>query len=216
MDGGQRLAAGHTLNLQDQVTGFQASAWPTPATRDHKGAPTETYEARGGETKGEALPAFVALLWQTPSVADTDGTRERRGGERSDELLLKGQASELSAWATPQARDAFPAHSPEYVAAKKAEGHGMRNLNDEASSYSLPAPATAQHGQPSPAPDPTSSRPQLNPAFVEWLMGWPPGWTSYACSATAWSHYRQRMRSAFLSINTTASAPARQLSIFGD
>lgn len=33
-------------------------------------------------------------------------------------------------WPTPQARDHFPAHTPEYIAAKKAEGHGMQNLND--------------------------------------------------------------------------------------
>ena len=31
---------------------------------------------------------------------------------------------------TPQARDHFPAHSPEYIAAKRGQGHGMANLND--------------------------------------------------------------------------------------
>src|SRR6478609_6494044 len=31
---------------------------------------------------------------------------------------------------TPQARDHFPAHSQEYIAEKKAQGHGMSNLND--------------------------------------------------------------------------------------
>ena len=31
---------------------------------------------------------------------------------------------------TLQGRDHFPPHSPEYVAEKKAEGHGMANLND--------------------------------------------------------------------------------------
>ena len=41
-------------------------------------------------------------------------------------------------WAAPQARDHFPAHTPEYVAAKKAEGHGMRNLNDEAAKWMAP------------------------------------------------------------------------------
>jgi hypothetical protein len=28
------------------------------------------------------------------------------------------------------ARDTFPAHTPEYIAEKKAQGHGMANLND--------------------------------------------------------------------------------------
>ncbi len=35
-------------------------------------------------------------------------------------------------WPTPQARDHFPAHSQEYIASKKALGHGMANLNDVA------------------------------------------------------------------------------------
>lgn len=35
-------------------------------------------------------------------------------------------------WPTPCARDYFPPHKPEYIAAKKAQGHGMSNLNDAA------------------------------------------------------------------------------------
>ena len=38
--------------------------------------------------------------------------------------------NDCSSWPTPQARDHFPAHSPEYIAEKKAQGHGMANLND--------------------------------------------------------------------------------------
>jgi hypothetical protein len=52
-------------------------------------------------------------------------------------------------WATPQARDYFPAHTPEYVAAKKAQGHGMRNLNDEVSMLS----AAASPAKTSPSPE---------------------------------------------------------------
>jgi hypothetical protein len=33
-------------------------------------------------------------------------------------------------WPTPAARDSFPPHTPEYIAAKKAQGHGMSNLSD--------------------------------------------------------------------------------------
>lgn len=41
-----------------------------------------------------------------------------------------------------------------------------------------------------------SSRPQLNPRFVEWLMGVPVGWTSSGCSEMEFAHYKERMRSA--------------------
>jgi hypothetical protein len=44
-------------------------------------------------------------------------------------------------WAAPQARDHFPPHSPERIAAMKAEGHGMRNLNDEATQWEAPSVA---------------------------------------------------------------------------
>jgi hypothetical protein len=46
----------------------------------------------------------------------------------------------LAGWPTPTARDHFPAHSPEYIAAKKAQGHGMANLNDLAQLSSWPTP----------------------------------------------------------------------------
>jgi hypothetical protein len=41
-------------------------------------------------------------------------------------------------WAAPQARDYFPPHSEERIAAMKAHGHGMRNLNDEAATWHAP------------------------------------------------------------------------------
>jgi hypothetical protein len=39
---------------------------------------------------------------------------------------------------------------------------------------------------------------RLNPRFVEWMMGWPDGWSliDSPCSATEWLHWRQRMRTA--------------------
>jgi hypothetical protein len=33
-------------------------------------------------------------VWQTPSAADADGGHRSRGGARSDELLLSGQAQQ--------------------------------------------------------------------------------------------------------------------------
>jgi hypothetical protein len=46
---------------------------------------------------------------------------------------------------------------------------------------------------------------RLNPVFVAWLMGWPPGHANCACSATAWSRWQQDMRGA-LSLLPMASA----------
>lgn len=57
-------------------------------------------------------------------------SRQRASTPRtSDSAPTLGQLMR-SGWPTPQARDHFPAHSEEYIAAKKAQGHGMANLND--------------------------------------------------------------------------------------
>ena len=50
------------------------------------------------------------------------------------------------------------------------------------------------------------ARRRLNPLFVEWLMGWPPGHGLCDCSATEWFRFAQHMRGA-LSLVPTASGP---------
>jgi hypothetical protein len=42
------------------------------------------------------------------------------------------------------ARDTFPAHTPEYIAEKKAQGHGMANLNDTVQLAGWPTPRTSE------------------------------------------------------------------------
>ncbi|OAP40371.1 hypothetical protein AU381_00135 [Sinorhizobium glycinis] len=80
---------------------------------------------------------------------------------------------------------------------------------------SLPVLPTETGGEPS-----SKERRSLNPLFVEWLMGWPPGWTllawtDFACSATELSRFKQRMRSALLQLGLPREAPPAQLALFG-
>lgn len=218
---GYRVAAGIFARQKwEQATAESAcSSWPTARV------------TQGGYTRDNGDPAKertslegLAEQWETPSVAVTEGSRLTRGGKRSNEMLLTGQAmavSEAKDWATPCARDHFPPHTAEYIAGKKAQGHGMRNLVDEATAWPTPA-ARATKGANSadhlengtgrkhldqlpnfvshclPPDHPTRSGPKssnerrtLNPLFVEWLMGWPIGWTALEPVAMAWSHYRQ-------------------------
>lgn len=74
-----------------------------------------------------------------PSASDVS----TRGGSQSPEKRRAGgHAVNLEDvaenWAAPQARDHFPAHTPERIKAMKAQGHGMRNLNDEAATWHAP------------------------------------------------------------------------------
>ena len=59
---------------------------------------------------------------------------------RASARRTSASASGLLGWPTPQARDHFPAHTPEYIAAKKAQGHGMQNLNDHVQLSGWPTP----------------------------------------------------------------------------
>lgn len=97
-------------------------------------------------------------LLPTLTVRDVSGHAYTldHGDKRKRRLSLVGRVRLMP---TLQARDHFPPHKPEYIAAKKALGHGMRNLNDEI-------------GGP------------LNPTWCEWYMGFPLGWTELQPSAT--------------------------------
>lgn len=72
-------------------------------------------------TLGSTLYTLTWKPWVTPSGVSR--SRLRASVRRTSE-------TETIGWPTPCARDHFPAHTPEYIAAKKAQGHGMANLND--------------------------------------------------------------------------------------
>lgn len=97
---------------------------------------------------GQSIPALRASArrtsdsdctgWPTPVVRDARNS----GGDGSNPRDLP-RTVWLAGWPTPVARDSFPAHSPEYIAAKKAQGHGMSNLNDTVQLAGWPTPAAA-------------------------------------------------------------------------
>nr|WP_233158644.1 hypothetical protein [Chromobacterium sp. ASV5] len=125
--------------------------WPTPTVHGNHNRPYP------GKKSGYGL-ATAVTSWPTPTVQDS----QQAGGKRCIASGKRGmtlhQATQL--WPTPTARDHSPQHKPEYITAKKAQGHGMSNLNDSVNG-------------------------QLNPDWVEWLMGWPIGWTDLKPLETA-------------------------------
>lgn len=221
--------------------------WPTPAARDHKGANSEEHLGKSsGSLHLDQLPNFVehvwstprssdgekggpnqsfgaggvplaaqAQQWSTPSVADTMGSRKSRSGDRSDEPLLNGQAEAVTQWATPRSEMARAQGNPKHITAQRGNG----NIEDQTAALSLPDRPISTVGEAS-----SHIRRTLNPLFVEWLMGWPPGWTSLgltppassvsACSETGLSRFKQRMRSALSHLASPPEAPA-QLGLFG-
>jgi hypothetical protein len=77
------------------------------------------------------------------------------------------------------ARDHFPAHSPEYIAEKMAQGHGMANLNDRVQLASLATPAARDWHSASASAEFLAERLEqtrgkpLSEQVFQMLTGWP-------------------------------------------
>jgi hypothetical protein len=186
-----------------------ATTWPTPSARDWKGSNQEEMHDRG--TKGPPLNE-LAVLWYTPNVPnggrtlgeDTSSTGITPDGTKR-QVGLENQARW---WPTPTSLSYGESHQP---------GNSRSyNLTMELAEpiFSLRVLRTSKDGSTSLKP-----RRSLNPLFVEWLMGWPPGWTllawtDFACSATELSAWKQRMRSALLQLGLPPEAPLVQSDLF--
>jgi hypothetical protein len=183
-----------------------ARGWPTPAASDVIGSGALRKDS-DLETNHSVSLLHVAMRWPTATVSDGDFEATPRNGIKDNHNLSLPVAADL--WATPKT----PTGGPE---ARAARGSGGADL--EAQAWATPTtrdhkdgadpsartPTNALLGRQAPrtelaGPECSSGTPdsprRLNPDFVEWLMGWPRGWTDFAPVATEWSRWSQRMRS---------------------
>jgi hypothetical protein len=235
MDPAERMGQNGTLSIQAKE--FQASTWPTPTANDWKGS-GPTLERKDGQMRGDRLDYATEQLWTTPSAGNG-----QRGGTITENMSGTSLTQQVNTlWSTPKASDA------EHGGPNQRDSAGNPALPSQAAQWSTPSVADVQGGRKSRSGDrnsellmngqadelsslldqttstdgetPSKVRRSLNPLFVEWLMGWPPGWTlaawtDFACSAMELSHFKQRMRSALLSLGLPRGAPPAQLALFG-
>lgn len=137
--------------------------WPTP-----KGSPSGPDFARAGRdgSGGDDLATSVAK-YPTPSVMDSAGfcgkPDKGRKGPHSGRTLT-GKALEL---------DGRGPHAAKYPTPRSSEYKGVGPLGSSSHHHHLERKylgATIQEKE--------KQTGQLNPTWVEWLMGWPMGWTS--------------------------------------
>lgn len=187
-------------------------------------ARADRLKAAGKNGNGAGMPLTVAsAAWPTPSQRDGDARRAptradspawqnkvARGSVNAAGMLSDDLNSSAANWPTPAARDYRTPNSTSYQD-RSGTSKGEQLVNFVAHHFSPPARLTepGQTSSPQPRgslqlsaskssamPRPLSRR--LNPFFVEWLMGWPLGWTSTtaqpvsSASATEW--YRCRLQ----------------------
>jgi len=167
--------------------------------------PLSSWESRLRERLAALGSTESALIWR--EAAMPQGPSISRLAPST--VHSNGTASIGSRWPTAQARDHMPPHTPEYIAAKKAQGHGMANLNDYMALTARWPTATVadvtggrkhrsgarsnelllnglmvlggrtQNGQ----NVTTASSAAPNPEFPFWLMGFPDEWIYGALQA---------------------------------
>ena len=94
----------------------------------------------------------ILRAWPTPTTRDhKDGSF---CGNVEVNALLGWAVWMVTGWPTPAARDHFPAHTEDYIAEKKAQGHGMSNLNDlvmQLTGWNTPRASDGSNGGPNQA-----------------------------------------------------------------
>lgn len=141
----ESLQAALNAKMEAAMTGHGSTIYQT-VSKPHitpLGRVISRLRSSAPRTSGKE-PSSVLSGWPTPTTRDHkggyQGGRIRDGKISTDTLDV---ATQLSGWPTPTTRDHFPAHSEEYIAAKKAQGHGMSNLNDQVVQAGWPTPRAA-------------------------------------------------------------------------
>jgi hypothetical protein len=181
--------------------------WSTPkATDGAKGGPGQSYSSGGTPP----LPAQAAQ-WPTPAAQNWKGSSEAsitRADGKSRMDILHYRAEQGFIPPAPAIMPPGPPFSPHAPISRPLWASMIASHGRVVSRRILKG----------------RSRRRLNPLFVGWLMGWPIGHALCACSATEFTHWRQRMRGALSQLPmasgpwiwwpTDAAQPPAQLTLF--
>ena len=174
----ERLQGGHTVNLQDQVR-----FWPTPTV-------TGNNNRLGISKKAGTGLATAARLWPTPTATERSGNNPATGRGAGLSKTVK-EAETVRWWPTPTrdhysrrtryAQGGFPLSMAVrlWPTPRASEWKGSGPKGSKNQKYRLKKrylDGTVLEGQPDGAGG------KLNPVWVEWLMGFPPGWTDISTS----------------------------------
>jgi hypothetical protein len=169
---------------EDARDDLQAQAleldWPTPQAADSERSSATLFRSTGNPT----LLGAARKNWSTPQTR-VWGAHTQANGSKTP--FLGNQAQD---WATPDASVSTGYNQSDSPNAAIRPRIGRMVQED-------PCGHPAGETPPGPTSPPSTGRPQLNPAFVEWLMGVPDGWTASELSEMALSPWWQQWRSEY-------------------
>lgn len=174
--------------------------WLTPnVPNGGRCVPQELVASKGTTENGQKRT--VGLESQTRHWATPTGNESTGAGHSDGKQGAMNLRSQIAIWPTPAGRD-FRSPNSRTLSARGGGAKGEQLPNYVEHHFSPPV-QQAQAGPKSSDSDPTSPR-RLNPAFVEWLMGWPTGWTiaepsaSGAAETALWRRKLLRHLSSFI------------------
>jgi hypothetical protein len=143
-------------------------------------------------TLGQTISGTDSGLWPTPTVC---GNYNRKGASPTSG---DGLATVVKNWPTPNARDYKGAPG----AGCQARGGHQSSLSSAVRMFHTPTTGGLDGGSNSrrAAEKRGEAMPgggSLNPTWVEWLMGWPLGWTDLKPLATDRCHFAQQPHGGF-------------------
>jgi hypothetical protein len=159
----------------------QVAMWPTPCTRDYKGVSGAGRQEKKGNPQDTLCNAVAARMWPTPTTNDSVGAGYQRANGNhyftlpgavgaTKHLPPEMEEKRMRTWPTPGANE---------------DSYRLNGNSQQSNSLGAMARREA-------LAESSDSGGQLNPTWVEWLMGWPLGWTDCAASAMAkfqpWCH----------------------------
>ena len=132
-------------------------------------------------------PGKWSRIWSVQAITSSCFIMKLRlSGPGTGDQGYFSSASKI--WPTPTARDCKGANSMEHLLRPKTPGnaHHVRQLANAVKLFETPCAGDAigSHGGGNGRSLRTDVAGQLNPTWVEWLMGFPPGWTDLNASET--------------------------------